>query len=179
MQERSRLALFERTVQPHIRAAYNLARWMTQNDQDAEDVVQEACLRAFRSIEGFQDGDSRAWLLSIVRNAAYTWLHHNRNQDLTVPFDDRLHDVAGESLDPETIVLNRVDRDTLKQALEALPVEFREVFVLREMEDLSYKQIAEIASLPIGTVMSRLARARKRLQEILAGRSGQGAKREL
>jgi len=167
--------MFERIVTPHAAAAYNLARWLTRNDQDAEDVEQEASLRAFRAIEGFHGGDSRAWLLTIVRNASYTWLHRNRNRDFTVPFDDRLQDMADDSPGPETLMLKRVDREALAQALERLPVELREIVVLREMEDLSYKEIAQIADLPIGTVMSRLARARRRLQQSLSGKMEQGA----
>jgi RNA polymerase sigma-70 factor (ECF subfamily) len=173
------MALFERIITPHVGAAYNLARWLTRNDQDAEDVVQEACLRAFRSIDGFHGGDSRAWLLTIVRNAAYTWLHRNRNHDATVPFDDSLQDLTGDSPNPETLLLKRVDREALVQALEDLPVEFREIVVLREMEDLSYKEIAQIANVPIGTVMSRLARARRQLQQRLSERMGKELQREL
>jgi len=181
MQERHKLALFEQTVTPHLRAAYNLARWLTCNDQDAEDVVQEASLRAFRAIEGFHGGDSRAWILAIIRNTGYTWLRRNKSYDLTVSLDDGLQDVAGDSPNPETIMLKRADREALAKALEALPVEFREVVVLRDMEYLSYREIAEIADIPIGTVMSRLARARKRLQVSLADRMGREMeiKREL
>jgi RNA polymerase sigma-70 factor (ECF subfamily) len=179
VQERNKLALFERVVTPHTGAAYNLARWLTRNDQDAEDVVQDACLRAFRAIDGFHGGDSRAWLLAIVRNTCYTWLHRNRSHDLTVPFNDRLHDLAGDSPSPETLILNRLDREALAKALEELPVEFREVVVLREMEDLSYKEIAQIAELPIGTVMSRLARARGRLQQSLSEAMGKELRHEL
>jgi RNA polymerase sigma-70 factor (ECF subfamily) len=179
VQERHKLALFERTVTPHVGAAYNLARWLTRNDQDAEDVVQEACLRAFRSIEGFHGGDSRAWILAIVRNACYTWLHRNRNHDLTIPFDDRLQDLADDSPSPEALILKRVEREALTKAVEELPMEFREIVVLREMEDLSYKEIAQIADLPIGTVMSRLARARRRLQQSLPTTIGKELQREL
>ena len=170
MHERNKLKLFERTVMPHFGSAYNLARWIMRNDQDAEDVVQEACLRAFKSIEGFNGGDSRAWVLAIVRNTSYTWLHRNRGHDFTVPFDDRLQNVSGDSHNPESVMLKQLDRESLTQAIEDLPVEFREIVVLREMEDLSYKEIAKIADLPIGTVMSRLARGRKRLQENLTER---------
>jgi RNA polymerase sigma factor (sigma-70 family) len=181
VQERYKLALFEQTVTPHLRAAYNLARWLTCNDQDAEDVVQEACLRAFRAIEGFHGGDSRAWILAIIRNTGYTWLRRNKSYDLTVSLDEGFQDVAGDSPNPETIMLKRVDSETLAKALEALPVEFREVVVLRDMEYLSYREIAGIADIPIGTVMSRLARARKRLQVSLADRMGREMeiKREL
>ena len=175
MLERNKLALYERTVMPHIQAAFNLARWLTRNDQDAEDVVQEGCLRAFRFIEGFHGGDSRAWVLAIVRNVSYTWLHRNQNHDLALPIDDRLHDIADEGQNPEAVVFKRLDRQAMAQALEELPVEFREVIVLRELEDLSYKEIAQIADLPIGTVMSRLARARQRLQQNMTEKIGQGA----
>src|SRR4051794_25685922 len=111
VQERDKLAPVERTVTRHLPAADNLARSLTRNDHDAEDVVQDACLRAFRSIEGFHGGDGKAWLLAIVRNAGYTWLHRNRNHDFAVPFDDRLHNLASDSLDPETVVLKCVDRE--------------------------------------------------------------------
>jgi len=167
-QDRHKLAQFERVVTPHLGAGYNLARWLTRNDQDAEDVVQDACLRAFRGIDGFNGGDSRAWLLAIVRNAAYTWLHRNRNYEATIPFDDIQQDLASASPSPEAVVLSRMDREAIASALDELPVEYREVLVLRELEDLSYKEIAHIAGLPIGTVMSRLARARRRLQLSLA-----------
>jgi RNA polymerase sigma-70 factor (ECF subfamily) len=176
LQDRNRLARFERTVTPHLEAAYNLARWLTRNDQDAEDIVQEACMRAFRSLDGFLGTDGRPWLLTIVRNTSYTWLHRNRRQELTIPLDDRLLNVADDSPGPEAAVLRNADRQALSAALDDLPVEFREVIVLREMEDLSYREIAEIADIPIGTVMSRLARARKRLQESLARGAAVGAK---
>lgn len=168
MQIRDKQALFDRVVTPQVGAAYNLARWLTRNDQDAEDVVQEACLRAFRSLDGYLGGEGRAWLLAIVRNTAYTWLRRNRAHEFVVPFDDRLPDVAGDASDPERLVMRQVEREGLRKALEELPVEFREVVVLREIEDLSYKEISEVAGLPIGTVMSRLARARRRLQQTLA-----------
>src|SRR5262249_45547447 len=155
-------------VLPHLDAAYNLARWLTRNDQDAEDVVQEACLRAVRFFGGFRGGDSRAWLLTIVRKASYSWLQQNRAHGLATPFDEEIHSVEGDS--PETIVLKDTDRQTLKYALEELPVEFREVVILRELEGLSYKEIADVTDVPVGTVMSRLARARQRLQRCLAKR---------
>jgi RNA polymerase sigma-70 factor (ECF subfamily) len=175
VQEQTQLVRFEHVVLPHLGAAYNLARWLTRNDQDAEDVVQEACLRAFRFVGGFYGGDSRAWLLTIVRNTCYTWLRHNRVYELTTPFDEAIHDVECDALNPETLLLHNADQQLLKQALEELPVEFREVVVLRELEGLSYKEIGVIADIPLGTVMSRLARARKRLQHDLAHRlSGEG-----
>jgi RNA polymerase sigma-70 factor (ECF subfamily) len=168
LQEQSDVARFEQAVLPHLDAAYNLARWLTRNDADAADVAQEAFLRALKFFGGFRGGDTRAWLLTIVRNASYTWLRRNRVNELATPFDEETHTV--ESDDPEAILLEGADREVLRQALEALPAEFREVVVLRELEGLSYKKIAGIADVPVGTVMSRLARARKRLRLSLTGR---------
>src|SRR5215510_9201095 len=155
---------FEDAVLPHLNAAYNLARWLTRNDQDAEDVVQEAYLRAWKFFGSFRGGESRPWLLTIVRRTCYTWLQHNRVQESVTEFDDERHSVANEEANPETLLLHRVQAQELRQALEALPVEFREVVVLRELEECSYKEIAAITDVPLGTVMSRLARARQRLQ---------------
>jgi RNA polymerase sigma-70 factor (ECF subfamily) len=164
------LRRFEQAVLPHLPAAYNLARWLTRDGHDAEDVVQEAYMRAFRYFDGFHGGDSRGWLLAIVRHTCYTWLQHNRGHELMTAFDEEIHSPEGEATNPETLLLHRTNQLLLKQALEALPVEFREVMILRELEGLSYKEIAAIADLPVGTVMSRLARARKRLQQTLADR---------
>jgi RNA polymerase sigma-70 factor (ECF subfamily) len=164
------LARFEQTVLPHLAAAYNLARWLTRNDHDAEDVVQEAYVRALKFFRGFRGGDSRPWLLAIVRHTGYTWLQHNRGYEPMTAFDEEIHSIEGEMANPETLLLQRSNQQLLTEALEALPVEFREVIVLRELEGLSYKEIAHIADLPLGTVMSRLARARKRLQQSLAKR---------
>jgi RNA polymerase sigma factor (sigma-70 family) len=161
------LSRFEEVVLPHLTAAYNLARWLTRNGNDAEDLVQEACLRAFKSFAGFRGGDERAWLLTIVRNTCYTWLQANRAQELTMSFDEEMHTTEGGSRDPETLLLESADRELLKNALEELPLEFREVVVLRELEGMSYKEIADLAGIPVGTVMSRLARARERLQRRL------------
>ena len=161
------LERFERTFLPHMRAAYNLARWLTRSDQDAEDAVQEAYLRAVRFFGGFRGGDGRAWLLTIVRNACYTGRQPGRLQESTIPFDEEIHDVEDEALGPEDLLLQKASRRALVQALEDLPVEFREALVLRELEGLSYKEMAEVTQLPIGTVMSRLARARKRLRRCL------------
>jgi len=158
---------FDQAVLPHLDAAYNLARWLTRNNQDAEDVTQEACLRAFKYWKGFSGRDSRSWLLAIVRNTFYSWLRQRSDQPVLTE-DGEMDDTAGSSPDPESALIRNVDRNTLRAALEDLAVEFREAIVLREMEGLSYKEIADIAGIPIGTVMSRLARARKQLQIYLA-----------
>jgi RNA polymerase sigma-70 factor (ECF subfamily) len=165
-QEQDRLARFEQTVVPHLDAAYNLSRWLTRNDTDAQDVVQEAYLRAFKFFGSYHGGDSRSWLLTIVRNTCYTWLQQNRARELTTEFDEEVHSTA--SVNPETLLIEGANKQLLKQALEELPVSFREVVILRELEGLSYKEIADITDVPVGTVMSRLARARKRLHIVLA-----------
>lgn len=167
-QEQDRVARFEQIVVPHLGAAYNLSRWLTRNDTDAQDVVQEAYLRAFKFFGSYHGGDSRSWLLTIVRNTCYTWLQQNRARELTTEFDEEIH--STESGNPETLLLEGANKQLLKQALEELPVAFREVVILRELEGLSYKEIADITDVPVGTVMSRLARARKRLQLCFAGR---------
>jgi RNA polymerase sigma factor (sigma-70 family) len=167
VQERNQSVRFEQLILPHLDAAYNLARWLTHNDQDAQDMVQEAYLRAFRFFHGFRGGDSRAWLLTIVRNTCYSWLQQHQADELTVPFQEELHDVGTETLDPEVLHLHSSDQQRLREALETLPVEFREVIILRELEELSYKEISGIAHVPMGTVMSRLARGRKWLQHYL------------
>ena len=169
MQGQNKLGRFETAVLPHLDAAFNLARWLTRNDADAEDVVQEAYLRAFRFFGGFHGEDGRAWLLGIVRNTSYTWMQRNRSPELNMPLDDEPREVEGDDLNPEELLLQKADAQTLRQAVEELPLEFREVLVLRELDEMSYKQIAAVADLPLGTVMSRLARARKRLQHILVG----------
>jgi RNA polymerase sigma factor (sigma-70 family) len=163
LQDPKQLARFEQAVLPHLDAAYNLARWLTRNDHDAEDVAQEACLRAFKFFGGFHGGDTRSWLLKIVRNTCYTWLRQNRRRELAMDLEEELQDVMSDAPGPEATLLQNVDNQILRQALEELPVEYREVVILRELEGLSYKEIADLADLPLGTVMSRLARARKRL----------------
>ena len=158
---------FEQQVLPHIDAAYNLARWLTRNDHDAEDVVQEAMLRAYRFFGGLR-GAPRPWLLAIVRNACFTWLRNNRPAELTAP-DER--EQESDSPGPEAVVATELNRQRVNDAIAALPVTFREVLVLRELEDLSYRDIARIAEVPIGTVMSRLARGRRLLAESLRAAS--------
>jgi len=164
---------FERVVMPHQDAAFNLARWLLRNRTDAEDVTQEALVRAYRFFTGFNGGDARAWLLQIVRNACYTWMEKNRAVDLTTEFDERVHQPGTTT--PETAAVAANERERLMKALELLPVRSREVIVLRELEGCSYKEIASIAAMPIGTVMSTLARARERLLEILQPESGRVA----
>ena len=151
----------------HLDAAYNLARWLTHNEQDAEDIVQDAYLRAIRHYEGFQGGDGKAWLLAIVRNRCYDSLRQKGIRERTTPFDEELHNVRQATLNPEASLLQRERAGLLRQALAELPAELREVLVLRELEQLSYTEIAGIAKIPMGTVMSRLNRARKRLQQVL------------
>jgi RNA polymerase sigma factor (sigma-70 family) len=128
---------FEEAMLPHLSAAYNLARWLTRNGNDAEDLVQEAFLRAFKAFDGFRGGDGRAWLLTIVRNTCYTWLEGNRAQELTISFDEEMHSAEDEHRNPEALLLTSADHQLLKKALEELPVEFREVLVLRELEGMS------------------------------------------
>jgi len=177
--DQSKAVRFEEVALPHLAAAYNLARWLVHNEQDAEDLVQEAYLRAFKFFGGYYGGDARAWLLIIVRNTCFTWLQQNRALRLMDPIEEKLDEAGADFADPEMLLLQSVDRQIVKQALQELPVEFREVVVMREMEGLSYKEIANVVDVPIGTVMSRLARGRKRLQTLLASRIGKEARIEL
>ncbi|HEY6280612.1 MAG TPA: sigma-70 family RNA polymerase sigma factor [Burkholderiales bacterium] len=158
---------FEEIALPHLSSAYNLARWLTRNDHDAEDMVQEAYLRAFKFFDSFRGDDGRAWLLAIVRNTCYTWLKQNRVQELHDSFDEEEHAEADSGSDPQTLMLQNADKRLLDLALETLSLEFREILIMRELEDLSYKEIATVAGIPLGTVMSRLARARKMLRDSL------------
>ena len=161
---------FEAMMLPHLDAAYNLAKWLVRNEQDAQDVVQEAFLRAFKSFGGFHGSNGRAWLLTIVRNTSYTLLKKNRVADLTTPFDEEIHASDHESVSAATILERSEDANLIREAMDELPAEFREILTLRHQEDLSYKEIADIAQIPRGTVMSRLARARVKLKERLAAR---------
>ena len=163
---------FENLVLPHVDAAFNLARWLLRGRSDAEDVAQEALLRACRFFSGFNGGDARAWLLQIVRNTCYTWLEKNRPMELSTEFDEELHQQT--SATPETLAIIADDHNRLTLALETLPPRFREILVLRELEGCSYKEIATITSIPIGTVMSSLSRARRQLYSALTN-SSQGA----
>jgi RNA polymerase sigma factor (sigma-70 family) len=160
---------FNQLVVPHLDAAYNYARWLTRNGPDAEDVAHEAMMRALQFFDSFNREQVRPWLLTIVRNTFYTWLKKNRPLELAEPLNDELTATGGDSADPREIAIVNADRRALAQAIERLPREYREPIVLREMEELSYQEIAEILEIPIGTVMSRLARARKRLTAAIVG----------
>jgi RNA polymerase sigma factor (sigma-70 family) len=170
---------FEQVVLPHLDAAYNLARWLVRNPHDAEDVVQEACLRAVRFFGGYQEGNAQAWLLRIVRNTAYSFLEKKRPGELAEEFDETIH--VGEPLqrNAETELLQSVESRLLQEALEGLPVRFREALILRELEGLSYKEIAEVMDVPMGTVMSSLARGRTQLRERLLHGAGKEVPRDL
>ena len=168
--EPTELERFESVVLPHLSAAYRLARYLTRNDADAEDVVQEAFLRALKYFGGFRGegaSQSRAWLLAIVRNTTHTWQRRHRADASTTEFDETVHSEAITEEHPGSVFSRRDLRETLADALDHLPPDFREVIVLREIEGLSYKEISEVVDVPVGTVMSRLARARKRLQQAL------------
>ena len=167
-------ARFRRIVMPHIDEAYRLAHWLTGNRTDAEDVVQDASLRAFRAIREYAGGNARSWVLSIVRNTAYSWLRKNRSsavvivEDLEAVERERAEPVEIQVETPEASLIAKADAEQLRTAIAALPMPFRETLVLRDLEGLDYREIAEATQVPIGTVMSRLARARRKLMSIIA-----------
>jgi RNA polymerase sigma-70 factor (ECF subfamily) len=166
---------FQQVVLPHLDAAYNLARWLTRNEQAAEDLVQDSCVRALKSFDGYRGGDARAWILAIVRNTCYTWLAKNKAHAPIVEFNDEIESSGSDALDPAALAARGADEESVRRALDTLAPEFREVVVLRELEDLSYKEIAAVSGVPVGTVMSRLSRARKQLERSLAeGQTGGG-----
>jgi RNA polymerase sigma-70 factor (ECF subfamily) len=158
---------FERAMLPHLDAAYNLARWLTGSVHDAEDVVQDAFVRALTFFDSFRGEDGRGWLLTIVRNTCYDWLRKNRRSTLVAVEQEELEAAPDASPSPEAEQLRKADGRMLQAGLEALPVEYREALVLRELEGMSYRQIAQVTGTPMGTVMSRLARGRKRLEKVL------------
>jgi RNA polymerase sigma-70 factor (ECF subfamily) len=168
---------FEQSCLPHLDAAYNLARWLVGTDQDAQDIVQEAYIRALKGFKGFRAGNARAWLLAIVRNVAYTWLKKHAKQSYMVPFDPTFHDGTTRDLHSESTYEERAQQ--LDEALNRLPFEMREILVLRELEGWSYKQLASTLKVASGTVMSRLSRARQRLRRELADVRQMEAKDEL
>jgi RNA polymerase sigma factor (sigma-70 family) len=163
-----KLCRFEEQVSPHLKSAYNLARWLTRNHEDAEDVVQEAFLRAFSAVENLRGEDAKPWLLTIVRNTSLTWMKRNRNAAATIGLEEQVEDPSEPSPDPEETLLISCDREQVRKALEQLPSDFREAIVLRELEGLSYKEIATTIGVPLGTVMSRLSRGREWLRRLLS-----------
>jgi RNA polymerase sigma factor (sigma-70 family) len=171
--EKSKHDLFEKTVLPYLNSAYNLARWLTRNEEDAEDIVQEAFLRALRSFHSFVPGrDARAWFLTIVRNSCRTWQRQRRPHD-TMQIEEDSQPAVGTWSDPEAVLIKNANSQRIRQALEELPFEYREVLILREWEELSYKEIAQIVAIPLGTVMSRLSRARRELYILLGEATGE------
>ena len=177
VQTEDKRSLFETLFLPHLDAAYTLARWIVQRDQDAQDVVQEAYIRALKGFEGFHGVNARAWLLTIVRNTACTWLKQQSRFSNIVPFDETVHSLPVDAPVSEGSQEQRIQR--LHEALNKLSVEFREVLLLYEIEGWSYKKIASALDLPVGTVMSRLSRARRRLQKEIAAGEGQEVRNEL
>jgi RNA polymerase sigma-70 factor (ECF subfamily) len=171
MNDASKLELFEQAILPHLDAAWNLARWLTRNPQDAEGVVQEAYLRAFRFFDSFHGGDGKAWLLAVVRNTCMTWLGKKTATSSTVGFSEQLHSAPANQENAEDALIRNAKINSLRDCVEALPPEYREIVVMRELEDLPYREIAEVAGVPIGTVMSRLSRARARLLNCMEAKS--------
>jgi RNA polymerase sigma-70 factor, ECF subfamily len=165
----AKLGRFEQTVLPHLDAAYSLARWLTRDEHDAEDVVQEAVLRAFRFFDTFQGGEARHWFLKIVRNTFYSWYDKNKRHARTETLGDEAMDIPGNEPTPDEVLIKEHSAKLVRAAVEMLPLEFREVLLLREFEGCSYKEIADIVEVPIGTVMSRLSRARLQLKNRLGG----------
>jgi RNA polymerase sigma-70 factor, ECF subfamily len=159
---------FEKEVLPHLDAAYNLARWLSCNEQDAEDIVQDAYVRAFRFFTAFRGGNARGWILRIVRNTCYTWLRKNRPMQSATEFDENLFGPDPRTLNPEEALLQKANDKMLRHAMEALPLKLRDVLILRELEGMSYKEIAEVTGMPPGTIMSRLSRARAGLRRSLS-----------
>jgi len=170
---------FEQLVLPHLDAAFNLARWLLRSRSDAEDCAQEAMLRAYRFFPGFRGGDARAWLLQIVRNTCYSLLEKNRPGELMTEFDEQAHLPSGPPPSPEALAMAGEDRERITRALDSLTPQHREVIVLRELEGCSYKEIAAITGIPMGTVMSALSRARQQLQLALTKPLREEAAREL
>ena len=158
---------FERIFWPHLRGAYNLARWLTKNDHDAEDVVQESFTRAFQRRDTFRGGDARVWLLAIVRNTTMSYLRR-RQSSAESPWSPEVKDPVDASLTAEQALIEKSRTDQLRTAIAALPADYREVIVLRELEGLAYKEISAVLNVPLGTVMSRLSRAREQLLRALA-----------
>lgn len=168
--EPTQLARFEALILPHLNGAYTLARYLLRDEEDAQDATHDAVLRALRHFSGFRGEEARAWLLAIVRNTCYTWYRRSRTDEREIAFDEELHSESSEKEHPEAALLRAADRETVSRALDALPPEFREAIVLRELQGLSYREIAELTNVPIGTVMSRLSRARRYLERTVGAR---------
>ncbi len=181
MEAAERVRAFEEQILPHLRAGYTLARFLLRAEQDAEDVLQESLLRAFRSFDGFRGGDARLWLLAVVRNACWSLLEskRGRHESASAPYEEDAHGQRGPGRDetPEVLLLRSLQQRELEAAVAGLSEEHREALVLREVEGLSYKEIAQVARIPIGTVMSRLARARRQVQAALLARGQAGGTR--
>ena len=177
MDSHERVREFDRVVAPHLARAYNLARLLLGNSADAEDLVQEASLRAFRALDSYRGGESKTWLLVIVRNLCYSFLAGKRGAHEVIEFAEEEH--STDEATPESMTLRSADAADVRRAIEELPTEFRETLVLREMEELSYKEIADVTGVALGTVMSRLARARQQLRQRLQKQSGRGAEHAL
>lgn len=183
MDKQDKRSRFKRLIMPHLDAAYNLARWLVRNNDDAEEAVQEAFLRAYRYFGSFRGEDGKAWLLTIVRHTCYDLRGQQMGAGNSEEFDEQIHrpELAAEGShncfcrDPVDIAIERADREWVNRAIEELPVVFREVLVMRELEELSYKEIAKIIDIPLGTVMSRLARGRQMLHEALVAHVKKGA----
>ena len=171
----SRLRLFEEVMLPHLNAAYNLARWLTHNEHDAQDVVQEAYMRAFRFFDSYRGGDGKSWLLEVVRNTCFTFQRREKRNVTSLEFDETAHSPSGNPPHAEEALVVASKQTILRNCIEGLPDAFRGILVMRELEEMSYRQIADVAGLPPGTVMSRLSRARKRLEECAKARN-QGAR---
>lgn len=175
MNDSAKLELFEQTMMPHLNAAHNLARWLTRNPHDAEDAVQEAYLRAFRFFDGFDPatgGDGRAWLLAVVRNACMTWLGRSgAGATRNIEFDEQVHVASDAGQSTEAALVKKAKLESLRDCVEALPAEYREVIVMRELEELSYREISQAVGVPLGTVMSRLSRGRVRLLDCMEAKA--------
>jgi len=156
---------YEQLLLPHLDAAYNLARWLTHDEHDAEDLVQEAYLRALKFFSSFHGDNGKVWLLTIVRNTCYSWLRRNRPDKLAESFDETVHSAADDLANPQRVLLQEEENQLFRDALQELPMEYREVLVLRELEGLTYREIAAVSGIALGTVMSRLARGRERLRQ--------------
>ena len=170
-------SLFEALFLPHLEAAYNLARWLVRTDVDAEDIVQEAYLNALKGFKGFRGTNARGWLMTIVRNTAYSWVKKHSSPSNIVRFDEEIHAASWNERLPASFLQDRIDQ--LREALTRLPAGFREILLLRDIEGWSYKQLAAALNIPSGTVMSRLSRARQRLRQELARGQNEELENEL